>query len=140
MLLLAFHVSVIKNGEMSLEFPFTEVQDVELAFGGIPNYDSVLAACPSEFYTRNQFSEMAAKWFRGVLDPVTDMVGFEIREPDMEDAVMQRRYVETWIKSFRPSHEEKLAVTGWLLSLMLVEIEEKPSSVARFRPVRRPRC
>ena len=131
---------MIKNDEMSVEFPFSEVTDVEVAFGGIPNYEEVLAACPPEFYERNQFSEMASKWFNGGLDPATDMAGFEIREPDPQDAVMQRKYIETWLKSFRPRHQEKLAVTGWLLSRMLVEVEERPPSIARFRPSRRPRC
>jgi len=110
---------------MSIEFPFALVDDVDIAFGGIPNYDAVLAACPPEFYSDNEFSDMAQRWFINEgLDPETDLAGFGIRAEAIEDAVQQRRYAEAWIGSYQPHHQDKLAVIGWLLSLMLVRKED----------------
>jgi hypothetical protein len=109
---------------MSIEFPFEKVDDVAIAFGGIPNYERAVAACPPEFYERNDYSDIARTWFHNGLDPEQDMAGYGIRADNIEDAVDQRRYVETWLRSFTPSHQEKMAVGGWLLSLMLVKPEE----------------
>jgi len=109
---------------MTVEFPFVEVTDIDVVFGGIPNYDSVLEACPQEFYESNRFSSIASKWFNIGLDPETDLAGYAMSAKSMEEAIMQRKYVEAWLGSFRPKHQEKIAVTGWLLSLMLVEPEK----------------
>jgi hypothetical protein len=109
---------------MSIEFPFVEVTDVDIAFGGIPNYEEALAACPPEFYSDNEFSALAQKWFSEGLQPETDLAGFGIRVEAIEDAVQQRRYVEAWLGSFEPHHQDKIAVSGWLLSLMLVRQED----------------
>jgi len=109
---------------MSIEFPFEEVDDVAIAFGGIPNYERVVAACPPEFYKRNHYSDIAWKWFTQELDVEKDMAGLALRAENVEDSIAQQRYVETWIRSYTPSHEEKMAVGGWLLSLMLVEAED----------------
>ena len=104
---------------MSVEFPFEEVQDVHVAFGGIANYDEVLKACPKDFYERNPFSALAEKWFEVGLNPAEDLAGYNLTAETTEDAIMQRKYIESWMRSFRPKHETKIAVSGWLLSLML---------------------
>lgn len=109
---------------MSIEFPFAKVTDVDIVFGGIPNYDQVLAACPEDFYRDNRYSDIAVKWLSQGLDPAKDMAGLVIRAAATEDAVDQRRYVETWIGSYEPRYQDKVAVCGWLLSLMLVPEEE----------------
>src|ERR1035437_8274293 len=109
---------------MPLEFPFVEVDDPAVVFGGIPNYDAVLQACPPDFYRENKFGRLASKWFMNELDPATDLAGYEMSADLLEDAVNQRRYVETWLRSYRPRIEDKIAVSGWLLSLMLVEPEQ----------------
>jgi hypothetical protein len=111
-----------------LEFPFVEVDDVTLVFGAIPNYETVLQACPRDFYTNNPFSRLAEKWFEvGELDPAVDLAIYEIRTDSTEDAINQRRYIETWLKSYRPGHPDKIAVSGWLISLMLEEPEQSPA-------------
>lgn len=109
---------------MGIEFPFDKVSDVDIVFGGIPNYEEVLAACPESFYRDNRYSDIAAKWLSQGLDPATDMAGLVIRAASTEDATDQRRYVETWLGSFEPPHQDKVAVCGWLLSLMLAPAEE----------------
>ena len=107
---------------MSIEFPFAKTSDLDRAFGGIPNYEEVLAACPKDFYnSRNPFSALARKWFYdGLLDPTEDLAGYDIRAKDTNDAIEQHKYIQAWLRSFKPKHEAKMAVSGWLLSLMLV--------------------
>lgn len=110
---------------MGIEFPFAKVTDVDIVFGGIPNYDQVLAACPEDFYRDNRYSGIASKWLTEGLDPAKDLAGLVLRAESTEDAINQRRYVETWLGSFEPPRQDKVAVCGWLLSLML-EPEEDP--------------
>lgn len=106
---------------MSVEFPFEELDDVATVFPTLPNHDEVVAACPEEFWESNAFSNMAEAWFMGRFNPDTDLVGYEFTAESVEDAIMQRKNLEAWLGGYRPKHEDKIAVSGWLFSLMLEE-------------------
>jgi hypothetical protein len=111
---------------VSIEFPFAKTTDLDRAFGGISNYEEVLAACPDDFYNnRNPYSVLARKWFHeGPLDPAKDLTGYDMRAKSLEDAIEQHKYIQAWLGSFKPKHEAKMAVSGWLLSLMLVPTDD----------------
>lgn len=102
---------------VGLEFPFHEVDDLTVMFGAnIPGFDKVIKACPPEFRQyRNRWTHLANSIFFGG----ADMSAWKWREPALK--AKQVRYLKAWLGSFDPRHEDKEAVCGWLLSLMLVE-------------------
>ena len=111
---------------MSLSFPFAPVSDVDLAFGGIPNYDEAMKACPSEFireWSDNPWYDLAEKiFFFG--SKKEELCKFKFRATSQEEVDMMWAYFRTWLGSYRPKHEDKIAVCGWLLSLMLTELPQ----------------
>lgn len=108
---------------MEPKFPFAPVTDVQVVFGGIPNYDEVLAACPKEFRDFNPWSDLAEKiFFFGLREDAIRKIG--IKATSQEEADMKWAYFRTWLGSFAPKHQDKVAVCGWLLSLMLAELPQ----------------
>ncbi len=111
---------------MSLEFPFVPVTDAHIAFGGIPNRDIVLEACPEEFFDpNNSFRVLANKVRYGEIDPENDLKGYVLAR---DVVIEQKRYLDAWIASYALHDEQKMAVAGWLLSLMLVKESEANST------------
>ena len=108
-----------------LEFPFMEVDEAAVAFGGIPNYNQVFRACPPEFFDRvsNQWYRLASKLFLGRIT-FEELRGFQVKAVSQEEADMKIAYLKTWIESFAPPHHIKMAVCAWLLSLMLEKVPE----------------
>jgi hypothetical protein len=103
---------------LELQFPFVEVSQIEVAFGGIPNYKEVVEACPKEFYDSNGWSNAAMRIFsNGMSEKDAEQV--EFKTDDVEVAKAQFAYMQAWLGSFSPPHEVKRAVCGWLLSEML---------------------
>lgn len=99
---------------VALRFPFVEVSQMDTMFGGIPNMREVIAAVPAEFNRyNNPWCEAASSlFFHGGEVKVT-------KAANPEQAAAMLRYLKTWMGSFEPRHEEKEAVCGWLLSLMM---------------------
>lgn len=100
-----------------LEFPFHEVDQATMIFGSnIPGYRDVIAAIPEEFKSRrNRWCDLANNiFFRGA-----DTASWKFRQPALK--TKQLAYLQTWLGSFEPRHEDKESVCGWLLSLMLEE-------------------
>lgn len=106
-----------------LGFPFVEVSQAAAVFGGIPNYDEALKACPAEFYFQNLWSDAAMHLFRhGMTEG--DGKKMILKTDDIEVAKAQFAYFEAWKSSYQASHEVKRAVCGWLLSLMLTAVPD----------------
>lgn len=113
------NVTVKSQAPETLKFPFHAVDRATMIFGsGIPAYHEVLKACPPEFQAyRNQWNQAANHiFFNGC-----DKRSLKFRSGSQQVASQQWAYFRTWLGSFEPKHEDKSAVCGWLLSLMLVE-------------------
>ena len=109
---------------VKLEFPFVEVDLFSVAFGGIPNYEQVVQACPDEFRRgsfRNPWCQVFSHmFFKGVKSEELSLFHFKTQDPNIAEA--QMLYLRTWMGSYEPRHEVKEAVCGWLLSLMLEDV------------------
>lgn len=110
-----------------LEMPFVSVTDVQIAFGGIPNMEAAIAACPKEFFSgsmrgyhrlANDVFAHFAGWTRMPDGHITEMRAATDMSKYTDD---KWRYIQTWAKSFAPKHEEKEAVMAWCLSLVMKE-------------------
>lgn len=116
------------SDEIELAFPFVHVSDVDMAFGGISNYDEVLMACPAGFFENpanpwSQLASMLSEFCVGAISVADQEVWLELFQTDMAKiAVAQIEYLETWLGSYRPTNEQKMAVCGWLLSLMFTSV------------------
>lgn len=110
--------------QVALEFPFAPVTKADEVFGGIPNYDEVLKTCPDEFRHNWQDSPwcdvVEHMFFHGVKPEEQDQ--FQIRAASQKECDMKMSYFRTWLGSFQPKHEDKIAVCGWLLSLMCTKV------------------
>ena len=90
-----------------------EVSDVMMAFpanvigeGYLPAEEDI----PKEFWGGNEWSDMAQKWFMGVLsDP-----GLISKEGI--DAQLAGRHCQAVLGSYEPKHEHKIAGVGYLMS------------------------
>lgn len=111
--------------QLQLEFPFLELQPFEVVFGGIPNYEKVVEAVPPEFYNSNEWSDVAHYIFRNELT-ATDMeqMGNLFRTDSGEVMKAQFAYLRAWLGSYKPSHQVKTAVCGWLMSLMFTAVPQ----------------
>jgi hypothetical protein len=105
--------------QLQLEFPFLELNDYEVVFGGIRNYQEVIAAVPSAFYNPNAWSDAALYLFKM---PLTDKDREQLNGLFITDsadvAKAQVAYLRAWLGSFEPQHQVKTAVCGWLMSKM----------------------
>jgi hypothetical protein len=107
------------QADVQLEFPFLNVDDVEIAFGGIRNYGEVCAAVPTQFYEHNEWSSMASYFFSQPLtENDAERLGAAVKIDSKVVVKAQFDYLRTWLGSFQPKHEIKMAVCSWLLSLM----------------------
>ena len=103
---------------MTLEFPFVKVDKMASVFGQIPNMREVIKACPPEFKNyQNPWNKLANYIFFHGLD-----FDISISAETREEADAKLQYLSTWLRSFDPEHEQKSAVGGWLLSLMLEDL------------------
>ena len=109
---------------MTVEFPFAEVTEIEKVFGGISNYDEVLQAVPQDLGDEGSlFLSAAQKWFDGSFNPELDLAGYAPVTDSLEEAMQQRDYIQTWANTYRPKHQDKIAVMGWLLSIAFRRVE-----------------
>lgn len=107
---------------LELQFPFVQISQAQAAFGNIPNYSEVLEACPKEFFSNryNEWSEFAMKiFFKGLTKDEFAQLVFKSNDANVQTA--QLTYLQAWLGSYVPRHEDKEAVCGWLLSEMLTE-------------------
>lgn len=107
----------------ALEFPFTEVSQFEVAIYGISNFLEAIKACPVEFRSyRNPWNFLAETM---ILNPrAVDTSLFQHRETDPVNRASKKSYLDAWLMWRFPIREEKVAVCGWLLSLMLTDLPE----------------
>lgn len=100
----------------TLSFPFYDVDGITMILGAdIPGMRAVIDWCPQEFQDDgNRWCRLAQSIIGGA-----NVSGWKFREPAL--SVRQLRYLKTWLGSWDPRHEDKIAVCGWLLSLMLAE-------------------
>lgn len=108
------------QADVELQFPFLKLEDYEIAFGGIRNINEVCAAVPEQFYEYNEWSSMARTIFSvGLTEADAEKLGEALKTESLPVAQAQYGYFRAWLGSFQPKHEIKMAVCGWLLSLML---------------------
>lgn len=121
----------------NLELPFAPVNDAEIAFGGIPNMEAAIAACPQSFQQGGGKDARAYQTLAN--DLFAHFAGWrsmtEAQLSEMKAATdMERyseakwRYIQCWLKSFAPSHQDKEAVVAWCLSLIM---KHPPSYLVR---------
>lgn len=110
---------------LELAFPFLELQDYEVVFGGISNYQAVVAAVPDDFFRPNRWSDAAMYLFSNHMteSDMEQMAGL-FKTDSTAVAKAQFAYLRAWLGSFQPKHEVKAAVTGWLMSLMFTAVPQ----------------
>jgi hypothetical protein len=108
---------------MILIFPFVSVTDVERVFGGVPNLEELRNACPAEHDSgiTNWNSAASAIFSTGWTDARQTMAASLFITEDAKIAKKQVDYLSAVLKCYALSHREKLAICGWLLSLMFRE-------------------
>ncbi len=102
-----------------LEMPFAIISDAALVFGQIPNMAEAIASCPENFKQGDAggYQNLAEDLF-AQQSGWRNMTDVQIRE--MKAVADEKwRYIECWLTSFAPSHEEKIAVIAWCLSLIM---------------------
>lgn len=116
------------NDVSDVKFPFALVDTMETATGRIPNYMAVVTGCPHDFFEGNEWT-VAAQQMIDKRPTVKQWVKImnERRETSVTTVLMQHLYVETWLESWMPPAHVKVAVVGWLLSLMLKQPPTLPS-------------
>jgi len=104
----------------TLPSPFKPVTDVDMVFGGIPNMDEAIRACPTEFRrdTGKGYHRLADDFFFNRLtqeqkEEVTALMDDSKFTPE------KMKYIWTWLKSYHPGHEDKVAVVAWCLSQIM---------------------
>ena len=105
---------------MSVYFPFVAVTHAESIFGGIPNFDEVIARCPPEFFENNPWSDVALHLYHHGLTK-RQVSAWKFKSRVIVVMTAQLAYLRAWLKSLSTPLETKAAVCGWLLSLMLTE-------------------
>jgi len=89
-------------------------------FGGLSNEDALVRACPKEFKENNPWSDYVSKlFFSGA-----DISNWDWKTEDEKVAKKQMTILNSFLRSFGPSHQDKEAVAGWLLSEMLKSTPE----------------
>ena len=97
-----------------VEFP--EVSDLDMAFGGIPErqkFEKLAQENGFDFMNGNKYSSYAMNLFYtgGKFPP---------RRVDVSEEYYRKgiRYFHCWLGSFKPKHESKEEVCGYILSLI----------------------
>lgn len=113
-----------QSENLHVDFPFFIVSDAQKVFGGIQEMKRTIEDCPQEFKDRNDWYQLASHvhhfgW------PGLNLEGVGIYAETTEEAVAKRDYIETWLGSFQPGHDEKMAVVGWLMSLTFSELPQQ---------------
>lgn len=104
--------------QVKLPFPFLQLSKMQVAFSDIPNARDVISAIPAEFKKRNDWSEAASHiFFHGL--SAKEMSALEIEAESQQQADAMVDYLHAWLMSYEPRHEDKEAIGGWLLSLMM---------------------
>jgi hypothetical protein len=102
------------------------VTDLDIAFGNIkdmPEWEDI----PKEYDSRdNPWAKVASDvFFNG-----TPAKGTFLQTREGVDPVLLRRKIQSWMVSFAPKHERKIAACAWLLAEnCTIEYEEKKDEV-----------
>lgn len=110
-----------------LQFPFIEVNGLDIAFGfsNKLNYAQALKQCPAEFkeHDNTPYHKLFSKiFFSGMTNEEFEALKF--RSEDEELVKKQFSYFRSIACSFEPKHEDKEAVCAWILSL-IVDLDSK---------------
>jgi hypothetical protein len=107
----------------SLQFPFLKLNDVQVVFSGIPNYNAVISACPPDFLSLSgNWAHAALKLqFGGWTEERMQWAVEHLRTSDSKIAKAQVDYINAWLRSYAPPQQTKQAVCSWLLSLTFRE-------------------
>ena len=87
-----------------------------LGFGGLSNENDLVIACPEEFKKGNRWTYLAGLFASGEKKPALKWVS--------NDEVERRRQWDCFrgvISSIALSFEDKIAVAGWMLSVITTE-------------------
>lgn len=107
--------------------PFINLSDAQVVFGQVPNMQEAIEACPQNFkrddgkgYFRlaNDLFAHLAGWRSMSEEQLAELRGATDMTLFTDD---KWRYIQGWLKSFSPSHQEKVAVVAWCLSLIMKE-------------------
>jgi len=103
-----------------LELPFVPLSALEKAFHQIPNYTQLLESCPAIVDRRWQ-NAVSVVCHSGWSTERRDEVINSLSGTDIDVQIQQVEYLCAWLGCYRPKHEDKLRVGGWLLSLMVTD-------------------
>lgn len=87
-----------------------------LGFGGLSNEKELVIACPQEFKTGNRWTYLAGLFVSGEKKPALKWVS--------SDEAERRRQWDCFrgiISSLDMSFQDKIAVAGWMLSVITTE-------------------
>ncbi len=88
--------------------------------GGLSNEQELVGLCPQEFQNDNPWSSYASKlFFRGA-----NISNWKWRQENEHERKRQLNCFSGLLGSFDIDHEDKEAVAGWMLSIILVEVPE----------------
>ena len=88
--------------------------------GGLSNERELAKICPPQFKESNPWSNYAALVIAGMVK----ITNWKWKTFDEAEKQMQKEYLCNLIDTFDLSHEDKVAVAGWMLSEMLVEVPQ----------------
>lgn len=89
-------------------------------FGGLSNEIELAKKCPEEFKQDNPWSDYALKLFYSG----GKISNWEWKSEDIQEQKTQITYFKCLLETFYLSHEDKTAVSGWMLSNMLNKVPE----------------
>lgn len=117
---------------MSEEIKFPEVTDAQMIFGGIPEqekFEKLAKEHGFEHNKSNKFCDYAMELFYcgGKRPPKKKGISDEYYSKGV-------RYLRCWLGSFKPKHERKEEVCGFIISLIsdLTEHESFKDKVKKF--------
>lgn len=87
-------------------------------FGGLSNEQELVKLCPEKFKKENDWGEYAIKIFYsgGIISK------WKYKNTDKKEQNKQRACFKGLLSTFGIPHEDKEAVSGWMLSEMLTEV------------------
>lgn len=90
-------------------------------YGGLSNEKQLVAECPEEFmrhWTTNKWCDLASTiFFKGI-----NVSNWKYKIQGLEEQHTQFEKLISLLRGWGLKHEHKMAVAGWMLSEMLVEI------------------
>jgi hypothetical protein len=89
-----------------------------ISFAGLSNERELAKLCPAEFRKPNRWSRYAMKIFYSG----GSTANWKWRSDNPEERGYQRKCWVAILSGFDLSHEDKTAVSGWMLSEMLTEV------------------